>query len=80
MEKQQYVASIFVMIICILMGVYVGGWLLCLEPILDVLHHIDAGTLTGSIVGFTIIKCFLAGPVASIFFYGGLFFVDYLLN
>lgn len=47
-------------------GLYVSGWLMFVKPIIDVCRHFDAGTLTGTIVGITILKCVFASVVGAI--------------
>lgn len=54
------------MIIGIAAGLYVGGWLMFIQPILEVCRCFDAGTLTGTIIGVTILKCVFSGAVGSI--------------
>jgi hypothetical protein len=52
------VAAIFV-----LLGLYIGGWVLFIQPIIAACMAFDAGTLTATIVGWTVIKCVVAGFV-----------------
>lgn len=40
---------------------YVGGWLMFIQPIIQACQTFDAGTLTGSIIGITIAKCLFSG-------------------
>lgn len=47
-------------------GLYVGGWLMFIQPIIEACKLFDAGTLTGVIVGTTVLKCIFAGTVGSI--------------
>lgn len=47
-------------------GLYVGGWLMFIKPIIEACKAFDAGTLTGTIVGFTVLKCIFASFVGSI--------------
>lgn len=47
----------------ILGGFYVGGWMLFVSPIIMACKAFDTGVLTATIVGWTIIKCILAGFV-----------------
>lgn len=55
-------------------GTYVGGYLMFIKPILECLSMYDAGLLTGSMIGITILKCFFAGTVAGVIFGIGYFF------
>lgn len=50
-------------------GLYVGGWLMFIQPIIEACKAFDAGTLTGLIVGVTILKCIFASAVGSIIGY-----------
>ena len=53
-------------ILGILGGLYVGGWLMFIKPILYACRAFDEGILTGTIVGITILKCIFAGSVGTI--------------
>lgn len=44
--------------------IIVGAWLLFIKPIIAVCAAYDAGTLTGSMIGWTIIKCLVFAPIA----------------
>lgn len=64
-----------------LIGLYVGGWMMFAQPIIDACKHFDAGTLNATVIGLTIIKCILAGVVGSVIaglgmILGSLFFND----
>ena len=50
-------------------SLYVGGWLMLIQPIIEACKHFDAGTLTGAIIGATILKCIFAGFVGSLVYY-----------
>lgn len=50
-------------------SLYVGGWLMFIQPILEACEHFDAGTLTGAIIGTTVLKCIFAGTVGGIVYY-----------
>lgn len=47
-------------------GLYVGGWLMFIQPIISACKSFDAGTLTGTIVGITVLKCIFASFVGGI--------------
>lgn len=47
-------------------GLYVGGWLMFISPIIEAIKAFDAGTLTGMIIGVTILKCVFASFVGCI--------------
>ena len=52
-------------------GMYVGGWLMFIQPIIEACKHFDAGTLTGLIVGATVLKCIFSGAVGFLIVYFG---------
>lgn len=47
--------------ISIILGFYVSIWVMIIEPIIYACQCFDAGTLTATIVGITIIKILLSG-------------------
>lgn len=59
-------------IVGIVGGLYVGCWSMFIKPIMDACQHFDAGTLTGMIVGATILKCLFASPVGVLIAYSGM--------
>lgn len=54
------------------LGLYVGGWLMFIKPIIACCMAFDAGVLTGTIVGWTVIKCIFASFIGSIIGYVGI--------
>lgn len=52
-----------VAVIGFLLGFYVGGWLMLIQPIISACRAFDAGTLTATIIGVTVVKCMLAATV-----------------
>lgn len=56
----------------ILCGLYVGGWLMFIQPIIEVCKAFDVGTLTGLMVGITVLKCIFASTVGGIIAYVGI--------
>lgn len=52
-------------IVGIVLSIYAGGWLLFIKPVISVCAAYDAGTLTGSMIGWTIIKCLVFAPIAA---------------
>ena len=68
------------MIIGIAAGLYVGGWLMFIQPILEVCKCFDAGTLTGTIIGVTILKCVFSGAVGSIIAWLGVVLGSVVIN
>ena len=53
--------GIAVYAISIIIGCYVSIWVMLVEPIIYACQCFDAGTLTATIVGITIIKILLSG-------------------
>lgn len=45
-------------------GLYVGGWLMFIQPIIEACKAFDAGTLTGLMIGITVLKCIYASAVS----------------
>lgn len=66
------IIGVLLMIAGIVGGLYVGGWMLFIQPIIEACQAFDAGTLTGTIVGITVLKCIFASAVGSIIAYVGL--------
>lgn len=52
-------------------GLYLGCWTMFIQPIIEACQHFDAGTLTGVIVGTTILKCVFSGAVGAVVIYIG---------
>ena len=57
--------------VSIALGIYVGGWIMFIKPIINLIHMFDAGTLTGAIIGITIFKCLFSGTVGALIAYVG---------
>ena len=53
-------------IISVLAGLYVGGWLMFIRPIMTACAMFDAGTLTAVIIGKTVLSCLFAGIVGTV--------------
>jgi hypothetical protein len=62
----KYIIGWIVLIGSVVCGVYVGGWLMFIQPIIEACKAFDAGTLTGLIVGTTVLKCIFASTVGGI--------------
>lgn len=52
-------------------GAYVGAWLMFIKPIIEACKAFDAGTLTGLLVGTTVLKCLFASVVGWLIVYIG---------
>lgn len=53
-------------------GLYVGGWLMLVQPIIEACRAFDAGALTGTIIGMTVLKCLFASGIGSLIVYVGI--------
>ena len=58
-----------IMLISLLAGLYVGGWLMFIKPIKKVSKAIDNGTVTRFMVVATVLKCFLSVSVGCTTYY-----------
>lgn len=50
----------------IILALYFGLWVMFIKAILAACAAFDAGTLTATLVGWTVIKCLLASTVAAL--------------
>ncbi len=58
------ILAILVFVIGIIMAVYFGLWVMFVKPIMEACAAFDAGTLTGVIIGKTVLKCIFASVAA----------------
>lgn len=63
--------GVIIIIASIIGGVYFGGWLLFVKPLMAACAAFDAGVLTSMIIVNTIIKCIIASTVGVIIVYVG---------
>ena len=63
--------GIAVYAISIIIGFYVSIWVMLVEPIIYACQCFDAGTLTATIIGITIIKILLSGFVGILIMFIG---------
>lgn len=66
------ILGILLIIAGILGGLYVGGWLMFIQSIMQACNALDNHTLTATIVGWTIVKCMFASFVGGIIAYIGI--------
>lgn len=64
--KVRTVLGVLIMVVGFAIAGYMGIWEMFIGPIIDACKHFDAGTLTGLMVGKTIIKCVFASTVSSL--------------
>lgn len=55
----------------VLTSLYVGGWRMLIQPIIELCKYFDAGALTGAIICTTALKCICAGTVGAFIVYAG---------
>lgn len=66
--------------ISIIIGFYVGIWVMLVEPIIYACQCFDAGTLTATIIGITIIKILLSGFAATLIMLVGFAIAFFISN
>lgn len=65
-EMIKVITAIMVFIAGIILAVYFGLWVMFIKAILVACAAFDAGTLTATVVGWTIIKCLLASTLSGL--------------
>lgn len=78
-NKIKVTFGIIILIVGIFGSLYVGGWCMFIKPIIELCKAIDTSTLTGLIVGSTILKCIFASSVGLFIFYIGYYLGMYLI-
>ena len=66
--------------ISIIIGFYVSIWVMLIEPIIYACQCFDAGTLTATIVGITIIKILLSGFAGILIMFVGFAIAFFISN
>ena len=66
--------------ISIILGLYVSIWVMLIEPISYACQCFDAGTLTATIVGITIIKILLSGFAGILIMFVGFAIAFFISN
>lgn len=66
--------------ISIIIGLYVSIWVMLVEPIIYACQCFDAGTLTATIIGITIIKILLSGFVGILIMFIGFAIAFFISN
>lgn len=72
--------SAIVYVISIIIGFYVSIWVMLIEPIIYACQCFDAGTLTATIVGITIIKILLSGFAGILIMFVGFAIAFFISN
>lgn len=65
-EALKVVIAIIIIIVGIASAIYYGVWVMFIKAILSACAAFDAGTLTATTVGLTVIKCIFASTVAGL--------------
>lgn len=58
--------AVIIFILGIAAACYFGAWVMFIKPIIGCCVAFDAGTLTATMIGITVVKCVFASIVASI--------------
>lgn len=80
LDKIRNWLGIAVYAISIIIGFYVSIWVMLVEPIIYACQCFDAGTLTATIVGITIIKILLSGFVGILIMFIGFTIAFFISN
>ena len=67
-----------VLVLSFILAAYVGLWVMFIDPILYACSCFDAGTLTGTVIGTTVLKCVFASPIAGVILFVGMLVRDYI--
>ena len=67
----KHLIGILITIGSIILGIYVGVWVMCVQPIMDVCMAIDNHTISASIVGVAVIKILFSSVVGGLIAYIG---------
>ena len=73
------IAIIIIWLGCVL-ALYVGGWLMFIKPIINVVLALQAGIVTGSMIALAIIKILLASIVSGIIAYIGFIIAAFIAD
>lgn len=65
-EWIKLIIAIVLILLGIVVGLYVGAWLMFIKPIIACCVAFDAGTLTAVMIGKTVLKCVFASFIAGI--------------
>lgn len=65
-QAVKVILAILILIAGIGAAIYYGLWVMFIQAILTACAAFDAGTLTATLVGWTIIKCLLASAVSGL--------------
>lgn len=80
LDKIRNWLGIAVYAISIIIGFYVSIWVMLVEPIIYACQCFDAGTLTATIIGITIIKILLSGFVGILIMFIGFAIAFFISN
>ena len=80
MKNMKKLIGVMIIIASIAGGVYLGGWILFIRPILDACAAFDTGTLTSTVIVITILKCIIASTVGGVIAYIGVAIGSFILQ
>ena len=63
--------GVVIIIASIAGGVYLGGWILFIKPLIAACAAFDTGTLSSTVIVMTILKCIFASAVGGVIAYIG---------
>lgn len=63
--------GVVIIIASIAGGVYLGGWILFIKPLIAACAAFDTGTLSSTVIVITILKCIFASAVGGVIAYIG---------
>ena len=66
--KIQGTIALIIWVFGVISSLYVGGWLMFIKPIIACCAAFDAGTLTGMMIGISVLKCIFGSFVGGIIF------------
>ena len=61
-------------------GLYIGGWMMFVQPILEVCKALDAGTVSFYLIGVTVLKCIFSIFVGGFVAFTGISIASFFLD
>nr|WP_142411428.1 hypothetical protein [Clostridium sp. Marseille-P7770] len=66
--KIQGTIALIIWVFGVILSLYVGGWLMFVKPIIACCIAFDTGTLTGTMIGISVLKCIFGSAVGGTIF------------
>ncbi len=79
-SNMRNIVATIIVCLSILVGVYVGAWLMFAKPIIICCQAFDTGALTGTMIGWSIIKCVFSSFVCGIIIFIGRCLGEFIQN